>query len=70
MILKLDFRPGGEWVPGPIRQRVRRERAKDDEAVPWTALRDRWEYSHVARAGLAFASFVALVVAISMASGG
>jgi hypothetical protein len=31
----------------------------------WTALRDRWEYSHVARAGLAFLSFVALVAAVS-----
>ena len=29
----------------------------------WTALRDRWEYSHVARAVLAFASFGALVLA-------
>jgi hypothetical protein len=29
----------------------------------WTALRDRWEWSHVARAALAVASLVALVVA-------
>lgn len=29
----------------------------------WTRLRDRWEYSHVARAGLAGLSFVALVIA-------
>jgi hypothetical protein len=29
----------------------------------WTALRDRWEWSHVARAGLAMLGFVALVVA-------
>ena len=29
-----------------------------------TALRDRWEYSHVARAGCALISFVALAVAI------
>jgi hypothetical protein len=34
-------------------------------AVDWTDLRDRWEYSHVARAGLAFASLTTLVVAIS-----
>src|SRR5262245_1471617 len=36
-------------------------------AVDWTALRDRWEYSHVARAGLAFLSFIALVIALSSA---
>lgn len=30
----------------------------------WKTLRDRWEYSHVARAALAFASFVALLIAI------
>jgi hypothetical protein len=29
----------------------------------WTQFRDRWEYSHVARAALAGMSFVALVVA-------
>lgn len=33
--------------------------------VSWTELRDRWEYSHVARAVLAFASFSALAIAIS-----
>jgi Domain of unknown function (DUF1772) len=32
----------------------------------WTELRDRWEYSHVARAVLAFASFSALAIAISL----
>jgi hypothetical protein len=31
----------------------------------WTELRDRWEYSHVARAGFAFLSLLALVIAIS-----
>jgi Domain of unknown function (DUF1772) len=30
----------------------------------WTELRDRWEYSHVVRAGLAMSSFIALVIAI------
>jgi len=34
----------------------------------WTALRDRWEYSHVARATLALASLTLLVIAISDAS--
>lgn len=33
--------------------------------VNWTALRNRWEYSHVARAGFAFVSLAALVIAIS-----
>ncbi len=32
----------------------------------WTRLRDRWEYSHVARAGLAAASCIALVVALAL----
>jgi Domain of unknown function (DUF1772) len=31
----------------------------------WTELRDRWEYSHVARAGFALLSLIALVIAIS-----
>ncbi|MCI0363922.1 MAG: DUF1772 domain-containing protein [Phycisphaerales bacterium] len=30
----------------------------------WTELRDRWEYSHVARAGFALLSLIALIVAI------
>jgi Domain of unknown function (DUF1772) len=38
---------------------------KADEAE-WTRLRDRWEYSHVARAALAAISFVALVIAASI----
>jgi Domain of unknown function (DUF1772) len=32
-------------------------------AGDWTELRDRWEWSHVARAALAVASLIALVVA-------
>lgn len=31
----------------------------------WTTLRNRWEYSHVARAALAFTSLAALVIALS-----
>lgn len=31
----------------------------------WTELRDRWEYSHVARAGLALLSLIALIITIS-----
>jgi hypothetical protein len=33
--------------------------------LAWTALRDRWEYSHVARAALALVSLVAVVVAVA-----
>jgi hypothetical protein len=33
--------------------------------LDWTSLRNRWEYSHVARAACAMVSFVALIVAIS-----
>jgi hypothetical protein len=36
----------------------------------WTALRDRWEYSHVARALLAGVSFFALLVASSAVGDG
>ena len=31
----------------------------------WTELRDRWEYSHVARAVFAFSSLVALLVVLA-----
>jgi hypothetical protein len=31
----------------------------------WTELRDRWEYSHVARAGYALLSLILLVIAVS-----
>ena len=33
--------------------------------VDWAGLRDRWEYSHVVRAGLSAVSLIALVIAIS-----
>jgi hypothetical protein len=33
-------------------------------AVDWIRLRDRWEYSHIVRAGLVFLSFVSLLLAI------
>lgn len=38
---------------------------RDDDPADWAKRRDRWEYSHVARAVLAFCSFVALTAAIS-----
>jgi Domain of unknown function (DUF1772) len=37
----------------------------ETRSAHWMALRDRWEYSHVARAGLALASLTLLVIAIS-----
>lgn len=36
------------------------------ESADWTALRDRWEYSHVARASLALLSFICLATAIAV----
>jgi hypothetical protein len=33
-------------------------------AADWTKLRDRWEYSHIARAVLAFLSFVLITLAV------
>jgi hypothetical protein len=44
-------------------------RPHESRPVTWTDLRDRWESSHVVRAGLAALSFIALVVALSSAGG-
>ena len=43
------------------------DRTRRDKYLPldWTQLRNRWEYSHVARAACAFVSFVALLIATS-----
>ena len=38
---------------------------RETRPADWTHLRDQWEYSHVARAGLALASLTLLVIAIS-----
>jgi hypothetical protein len=43
----------------------RRGRQHETGPVDWTEWRDRWEYSHVARVGLATVSLIALVIAIS-----
>jgi hypothetical protein len=62
------------WVEGVKLNRVssrffsfgaNRVRQDKKTAPDWTELRDRWEYSHVARAACALVNFVALVVAIS-----
>ncbi len=37
-----------------------------DPRSDWTALRDRWEYSHVARALFALASFICLATALAI----
>ena len=43
------------------------DRTRRDKNLPldWPKLRNRWEYSHVARAACALVSFVALIIAIS-----
>ena len=38
----------------------------DAQAVDWTALRDRWEYSHVVRAGFALLGFILFVTAVTL----
>jgi hypothetical protein len=43
----------------------RPSRQSETHPVDWTDLRDRWEYSHVVRAGLSAVSLIALVIAIS-----
>jgi Domain of unknown function (DUF1772) len=43
----------------------RPDRQSATHPVDWTDLRDRWEYSHVVRAGLATVSLIALVIAVS-----
>jgi hypothetical protein len=40
----------------------RRNPGSDARSPEWTDLRNRWEYAHAVRAGLAFCSFVALVI--------
>jgi hypothetical protein len=34
------------------------------DAGEWTKLRDRWEYSHMARAGLSFLSFILVTLSV------
>jgi hypothetical protein len=41
------------------------DRTRREPPLDWIKLRNRWEYSHVARAACAMASFVALVIATS-----
>ena len=42
------------------------QRGGDAPAQDWTALRDRWEYSHVARAALALIALALLATAVAV----
>ena len=44
------------------------KRRGDTRSLDWTVLRDRWEYSHVARAGVAMLSLGLLVAALAVGS--
>jgi hypothetical protein len=44
----------------------KRGRQSESRLENWTDLRDSWEYSQVARAGLPALSFIALVFALSV----
>ncbi len=39
---------------------------RSSDKPDWTQLRDRWEYSHLLRAALAFAAFASLVIALHL----
>src|SRR5215208_8464471 len=52
----------GFFAFGSNRSRLGNETHPTD----WTRLRDRWEYSHLGRAGLALVSLISLVIAISV----
>jgi hypothetical protein len=41
------------------------KRGKEAQEVEWTALRDRWEYSHIARAVLVTTALALLVTALA-----
>jgi len=46
---------------------VNRDRAANPERTEdWKQLRNRWEYSHVVRAGLSMLSLILLLIAVSM----
>ena len=53
----------------PATARYRREGARktDVGSIDWTRLRDRWEYSHVARAVFAGVSFISMVFVVASA---
>lgn len=57
---KLKGFGAGFFAFGPL------ERAGASSTPDWTALRDRWEYSHVIRAGLGLLSLTLLVAAVAI----
>jgi hypothetical protein len=44
---------------------LHQSRAAGHPRISWTALRDRWEYSHVIRAALALAALILLAIAVT-----
>ena len=58
---KLSSFGSGFFSFGKIRLTGRQQSTREPD---WTELRDRWEYSHVIRAGFAFVSFMAILVAL------
>jgi hypothetical protein len=59
--VNLDRFSSGFFSFGAQRSRLENATRPPD----WTALRDRWEYAHIARAGCALVSLLALVIAIA-----
>ncbi|PRD42926.1 hypothetical protein C5748_14260 [Phyllobacterium phragmitis] len=41
---------------------------REDQRLQWTRLRDRWEYSHLARAVASSVSLLALVISLAIQS--
>lgn len=61
----------GFFTFGTKSQVGRREQHQEATREPdWTELRDRWEYSHVVRAGFAFVSFLAAVITLLLKNRG
>jgi hypothetical protein len=59
---------GVDWVQCRIFSFASKRKETTTREPDWTELRDRWEYSHVIRAGFAFVSFVAILVALLLSA--
>lgn len=64
---KLSGFGSGFFTFGAKSRQGRREHIPEPD---WTELRDRWEYSHVIRAGFAFVSFLAMIITLLLKSRG
>jgi hypothetical protein len=64
---KLSGFGSGFFTVGAKSRQGRREHTPEPD---WTELRDRWEYSHVIRAGFAFVSFLAMIITLLLKSRG